>query len=256
VRGHGRQHRTQFAGGQLPQAEEGESAAGAQRAPDVAERRHRVGEEHDPEAADRHVESADGEGVDLGVAAFVGDVGQALGAGGGASAFQYRGGQVDADHLALGCPLGRQAGGLAVAAADVQHPFGAVDGGGGEQRRVEAAVDRVVAVLERGPVAALVAVPGLGLFGVHDLVQRRALPRRPPRGSPGACPGPPGERQPRARGHLPGRGPPPARRRSRALLLRAAGPGHPAGARSGWVFGRGTAWWQLTSPRSTLIVLI
>jgi hypothetical protein len=61
-----------------------------------------------------------------------------------------------------------QPGGLADAAADVEHAVFLADRGGCEQCVVEAAVHRVIAIGVLSPVFSFPAVPCLCLLGVRD----------------------------------------------------------------------------------------
>jgi hypothetical protein len=74
----------------LPQAHEREAAARSQGTADVGERCDGIDEERDPGPADGHVETALGERVDLGVALFEPQVGDAFCDRGGSCPGEHR----------------------------------------------------------------------------------------------------------------------------------------------------------------------
>jgi hypothetical protein len=118
--------------------------AGAQRAPDVGERGHRIGEEHGAEPTDGKVEAPSREAVGLGVGLHEADIAQALCAGKSAGPGEPGRGDVYPHRAAGGRSPDRFPRGLPRPAADVQDAVGRPDPGGGTQMLVVAAQSSVI----------------------------------------------------------------------------------------------------------------
>src|SRR4051794_36210150 len=104
-----------------------EPRLGSQRAGDVRERGGRIGEEHRPEAADRHVEAGGAEAMQLRVTQLVADVVQSVGGRQLTGALEHALGHVDADHAARRRGARRLACRQPATAADVEDLVAATD---------------------------------------------------------------------------------------------------------------------------------
>ena len=104
----------------------------------------------------------------LGVTLLEGHIRDAVARRGGCGPLEHGSRQVQTDGSATARSLGGETGGLAVAAADVEHGVGLRDGGRAEQVLGERTAHGVVAVLVGSPVLALLAVPRLGLLGIGN----------------------------------------------------------------------------------------
>ena len=113
---------------------------------DVGERRGRVGEEHRPEAADRHVEAGGVEAMRLGVAQFVADVGERFGRRQLTGALEHALGHVDADDAARRRGARRLASRQPGSAPDVEDRVAGADPVGGAEVLVVGAQLGVVEV--------------------------------------------------------------------------------------------------------------
>ena len=107
--------------------------AGAQRAPDVDERRHRVGEEHHAETADTHVIASRPQAVHLSIGQPVGNVAQTFPVRQPPGQLEHGRGNVHAENGSRGRGAAGGAGGPARPAAYIEHMLGGTDVGGGMQ---------------------------------------------------------------------------------------------------------------------------
>ena len=125
-----------------------------------------IAEEHRTHAGDHDVERAALEGVDLRVGVAELDVVETFGGGGLAREGEHLRRQVDAERGAVRRDPCDVAGGLPVAAADVEHAVAFANGGRGEERAVTVREGLVEASGLGGPERAFVAVPCSDLAGV------------------------------------------------------------------------------------------
>ena len=101
--------------------EQHQARLGSKGGGDVRERGGRIGEEHRPEAADRHVEAGGVEAMHLGVAQLVPDVVEPFGRRQLTGALEHALGHVDADNAARRRGARRLASRQPGSAADVEH---------------------------------------------------------------------------------------------------------------------------------------
>ena len=156
-----------------------EAAARADGAPDVAERRQGITEEHRAVPADGEVEDPVVEGVHLRVGLHEARVRQVLAFGVPAGELDHVRGQVHAERRPVARAPRGVPGRLPAAAPDVEDVLRRFDRGGGEQVLVVAGDALVEPLGSLRPEGTLVAVPGAQLLGVRGVdVHRGALVHR------------------------------------------------------------------------------
>lgn len=159
----------------LRRADEGDTAAGAQRPPDVGEGGDGIGEEHHREPADRHVEAPGPERMDLDIRLLERHIAERFVLRGLPRAGEHRRRQVEPQRLPAARPPRGEPGGGPRPAADVEDTVPVGDCRGGEQGFVESLVHTVPTGLVGGPVRPLVTVPCLLLIRA-DGVSHTVLP--------------------------------------------------------------------------------
>ena len=156
---------------QRPPADERDAAAATERARQVGERGTRVGEEHDAEAREEHVERAGRERVRLRVGLLEASVCDSGGTCGGPGLLEHGRGHVGAEHGSLRTDAaGELERRLSAAAPDVDHALACRDPGAIHRAPAERADLAVDQVLQLDPVARALVVPVLDLLGVRAAV--------------------------------------------------------------------------------------
>src|SRR5690242_16111369 len=150
-------------------AQEGQSAAVAQRGGDIRERCGRIIEEHDTEAADHYIAGCLAQRAGLSVGLHESDVRYACLLGELARDLQHWARQIQANSVTAGTEFavpgcaGRRDCRRTAAAANIQHPFSRRDGYCGEQMREEMLLLGQVPLAVGDPVTAALTVPPLSL---------------------------------------------------------------------------------------------